>query len=261
MSKFIDKLKQVSQVEPQTMGFRAVQKISAKPGMLLVASLAQPAVSGLADYVAGADAVILPVPKTGSGVKTLQKVSQAVSDIPWGVWLEDEAKGGINQVTQAGCDFVIFPAANTSLDILQDDDDVGKILQVEASLSDSLLRTIDGLPVDAVLIATEQEEKGSLVWHHLMLFRRFASLLTKPLLVFVPSRVTSNELQALWDAGVDCVIVGVEAGQHAGGLKELRQTIDKLVSTPLRRRGKTEALLPYVSRGTDVVTDEEEEEE
>ncbi len=259
MSKFIDKLKQVSQVEPQTMGFRAVQKISAKPGMLLVASLAQPAVSGLADYVVGADAVILPIPKTGSG-KTLSKVSQAVSGIPWGVWLKDGAKGGINQVAQAGCDFVIFPAANTSLDILQDDD-VGKILQVEASLSDSLLRTIDGLPVDAVLITAEQAEKGSLVWHHLMLFRRFASLLTKPLLVFVPSRVTSNELQALWDAGVDCVIVGVEAGQPAGGLKELRQTIDKLVSTPSRRRGKTEALLPYISRGTDVVTDEEEEEE
>jgi len=260
MSKFIDKLKQVSQVEPQTMGFRAVQKISAKQEMLLVVSLAQPAVSGLADYVVGADAVILPVPKTGSGVKTLPKVSQAVSGIPWGVWLKDEAKGGINQVTQAGCDFAIFPAANTSLDLLQDDN-VGKILQVEASLSDSLLRTIDGLPVDAVLIATEQEEKGSLVWHHLMLFRRFASLLTKPLLVFVPSRVTSNELQALWDAGVDCVIVGVEAGQYAEGLKELRQTIDKLVSTSSRRRGKTEALLPYVSRGTDVVTDEEEEEE
>jgi hypothetical protein len=260
MSRFIDKLNQASQVEPQTMGFKAAQTATPKPRMLLVASLARAGVSGLADYVAGADAGLLPVPKLSSGVKTFHKISQAVSDIPWGGWLGDIGRGGIKQMAEAGCDFVVFPAANTSLDILQDDE-VGRILQVEVSISDGLLRTVNELPVDAVLIAGEQETGYFLAWHHLMLFRRFASLLTKPLLVSVPSSITANELQALWDGGVDGIIVEAGAGQPVGGLKELHQIIDKLVFPSSRKRGKVEALLPHIGRETKAVPAEEEEEE
>ena len=260
VSKLIDKLKQVSQAEPQPMGFRAAQGVSPKPKMLLVASLAQVDVSGVADYVAGADAGLLPVPKLSSGPKTIQKISQVVSGIPWGGWLRGVGGEGIKQMVKVGCDFVVFPAANTSLAMLQDDE-VGKILQVEASLSDGLLRTIPGLPVDAVLIAGEQAKDYFLTWHHLMLFRRCASVLTKPLLVSIPSNVSANELQALWDAGVDGVVVTVGAGQPAGGLKGLRQAIDKLTFPASRKRGKTEALLPRIDREADVVSDEEEEEE
>jgi len=259
MSRFIDKLKQVSQAEPQVMGFGAAKKVSPKPKMLLVASLAQADVSRLADYVAGADAGLLPVPKSSSGAGTFQKISQVVPDIPWGGWLRDTGEKRIKQLAKVGCDFVVFPAANTSLSILQDDA-VGRILQVEASLGEGLLRAINELPVDAVLIVGEPEAGYLLTWHHLMLFRRFASLLTKPLLVFVPSKVTANELQALWDAGVDGVIVAVGAGQPAGGLKGLRQAIDKLTFPLSRKRGKVEPLLPHIGRETDVVTEEEEEE-
>ncbi|MBA7633092.1 hypothetical protein ES703_40650 [subsurface metagenome] len=259
MSRFIDKLNQVSQAEPQAMGFRAAQAGSLKPKMLLLASLAQADVSGVADYVTGADAGLLSIPKSSSGAKTLQKISQVVPDIPWGGWLGDVGRGGIKQMVKAGCDFVVFPAADTSLAILQDDE-VGKILRVEASLSEGLLRAINELSIDAVLIAGEQEAGSFLTWHHLMLFRRFASLLTKPLLVPVPLDVTANELQALWDAGVDGVIVEVGAGKPAGGLEGLRQAIDKLTFPSLRKRGKTEALLPHIGRETDVTTEEEEEE-
>jgi hypothetical protein len=41
MSRLIDKLNQVSQAVPQAMGFRAVQPVSPKPRMLLIADLAQ----------------------------------------------------------------------------------------------------------------------------------------------------------------------------------------------------------------------------
>jgi len=259
MSRFIDKLNQVSQTEPQVMGFGAAKKVSPKPKMLLVASLAQADVSGVADYMAGADAGLLPIPKSSSGAGTFQKISQVVSDIPWGGWLRDTGEEGIKQVAKVGCDFVVFPAANTSLAILQDGK-VGRILQVEASLSEGLLRTINELPVDAVLIAGEPEAGYFLTWHHLMLFRRLANLLTKPVLVFVSSKVTPNELQALWDAGVDGVIVEVGAGQPPGGLKGLRQAIDKFAFPSSRKRGKVEALLPHIGSETDVTTEEEEEE-
>ncbi|MAF84892.1 MAG: hypothetical protein CL875_00140 [Dehalococcoidales bacterium] len=259
MSKFIDKLNRVSQAESQSMGFKAAKAVSPKPKMQLVASLAQAEVSDVADYVAGADTGLLPVFDFSSGAKTIQEISKAVSGIPWGGWLRDGGREGMKQLVKAGCDFVVFPAADTSLAILQGDE-VGKILQVEASLSEGLLRAINELPVDAVLfVAGEQKEGLLLTWHHLMLFRRFASLLTKPLLVAIPSNVTAEELQALWDGGVGGVVVEVGAGQPTGGLKELRRAIDKLVLPSSRKQGKTGALLPYIGREKEVVAEEEEE--
>jgi len=257
MSRFIDRLNQVSQAVPQTMGFKARQPASLKPKILLIASLAQVNVNNLVDYVAGADAGLLHISKASSGAKTLQKICQAVPDIPWGGWLQDSGKERVDQMVEVGFDFVVFPAASTSLAILQSDK-LGRVLQVEASLTEGLLRAVDELPIDAVFVAGGQEEKHFLTWHHLMTFQRFADLLTKPLLASVPLDISANELLALWEAGVDGVVLGI--GEVAGRLKELRQIIEQL-SFPQRKRGRAEALLPRISVETGTVTEEEEEEE
>lgn len=258
MSRFIDKLKRVSQATPQPMGFRATQPSSDKLGVLLIANLAQADVDSLADRVAGADAGLLRIAKLNSGAKALGKVSQAASDIPWGGWLEGIAKEEVEQMAKVGFDFVVFPPASTSLAILKDNQ-VGKILQVEASLSEGLLRAVNELPVDAMLIAGEQEGEHFLTWQHLMSFQRCADLLAKPLLVSTPLNVSANELQALWEAGVNGVVVGVGAGQPAERLKELRQVIDKLVLPSPRKQRTAEPLLPqtYISEETEIATEEE----
>jgi len=260
MSRFIDKLNRLSRAEPQPIGFRATQLASPKPKIQLVASLAQESVESLVDHTAGADAGLLRITKLSSGAKTLQQISQAVSDIPWGGWLKDSSPGGIKQMTKAGCDFIVFPATNTPLAILQNDK-VGKILEVEASLSEGLLRAANELPIDAVLIASEQREGYSLTWQHLMLFQRFADLLTKPLLVSIPPKVTAGELQAIWEAGVDGVVTEVTVEQPQDRLKELRQIIDKLAFPSPRKREKREPLLPYIGKEPSMETIEEEEEE
>ena len=259
MSKFVDRLKRVSPAAPQPIGFRAAQPASAKLKIQLVASLADSNIEGLADYVAGADAVLLSVAKMGAEAKNLKQISQAVSEIPWGSWLGDGAKEEIKQLLEAGCDFVVFPAASTPLARPQDDK-VGKILQVAASLSEGLLRAVNELPVDAVLITAEEAEKGTLTWHQLMLFQRFADLLAKPLLVSVPPNVTAKELQVLWEAGVDGVVVETGAGQPAGAIKNLRQIIDKITFPSPRKQEKREALLPHIDRDSEAVTEIEEDE-
>ncbi len=258
MSKFIDKLNQVSRVVPQSLGFRRAQPVSDKPKILLIASLAQASVNGLTDYVAGADAALLRIPKLSSRSKTVKEMSQAVPDIPWGGWLINIGKGGTKQMARAGCDFVVFPAANTPLALLQNDE-IGKILEVESSVSEGLLRAVNELPIDAVLIAAEQEGEYFLTWHHLMLFQRFADLLTKHLLASIPSNVTANELQAIWEAGVDGVVIEVGVGQPTDRIKELRQVIDRLTFPSQRKRGKVEALLPHIGSEASIVTEEDEE--
>ena len=73
--------------------------------------------------------------------------------------------------------------------------------------------------------------------------------------------MTADELQALWEAGVDSVVVEVTVGQPQDRLKELRQVIDELHFPSPRRHEKVEPLLPHISRKPSIVTVEEEEEE
>lgn len=253
MSRFIDKLNQASQGEPQPLGFRVGQSASLQPKMLLVASLPQFIADSLTDYVAGADAGLLPVSKLSSGIESLKQASQAVPDIPWGGWLKGISRKEMKQLSKLGCDFLVFPA-DASLEVAQDTKG-GRILEVEASLSDGLLRTIDELPVDAVLIKGKEKEDYFLTWQQLMLIWRFADEVTKPLLVLVPAAVTAEELRLLWEAGVH----GVVANAGVGGLKGLRQAIDKSPFPSSGRRRKTAPLLPHISAGTDMVAEEEEE--
>lgn len=258
MSRLIDRLKQISQAAPQPIGFKAANTVLSRPKMLLVASLAQAGFDGLSDFVAGADAGLLPVSELSSGARAIKEALQTVSDIPWGGRLKDFGEEEISQIAGAGGDFVVFPAVSAVLPALQGGA-IGKILEIEVSLDEGLLRSVDKLPVDAALISTEQQDGHFLTWHHLMRIQRCADLLTKPLLVSVPSNVTVAELQALWDAGVDGVVVEVAVGQPAGRLIELRQVIDSMPLASKRKRGETAALLPYVTHGMDEVTEEPEE--
>ena len=157
MSKFIDKLKQLSRTAPQSIGFRAAQSSSAKPRIQLIASLALEDVEQLVDYVIGADAGLLRISKPALGRAALQKLIENLPDIPWGICLQPAGNKTSRQLI-ASCDFVVFPAAGTPLGVLPDNAETGKILEVEASISEGLLRAANELPVDAVLVSGETEK-------------------------------------------------------------------------------------------------------
>jgi hypothetical protein len=256
VSKLIDRLNQTTKAMFKPIGFGRSQPIPAKPKMLFLVHLAQAKEAGrLADYIKGADAVIFT--EMGPGTKSLQKIIQSMSDIPWGLWLEDISD--LKPMVEAGGDFVIFPVSSKLT--MPEDDKTGKILQVETSLNlnEGLIRAANELPIDAVLMAGEWGE-SLLTWHHLMLFQRFADLLSKPLLVSIPLSLTAKELQILWETGVDGVLVTVGIGQPGEKLKELCQTMAQL-TFPTRRQKKIEALVPRVSEEKSTVTETEEEEE
>ena len=255
MSKLIDKLKLASQTSPQPMGFGPGKSSPAKPAMVLIASLAQTNVENLTDYVSGADAGLWHI-SSGSAIKALHKAAKTMTDLPWGWWLGGGSEGEVEKILKLGDDFVVFPI-DTPLAIPQDDK-VGRILQVEASLNEGALRTINNLPVNAVLLTSGQDSR--LTWYDLMFFRRVASVLTKPLLATIPPNVTSSELQSLWEAGVDGMVVEVDVGKPAGKINELHQIINRLAYPKSRKRGKVEPLLPHVRSDIEIVSEDEEEE-
>ena len=108
-----------------------------------------------------------------------------------GVWLSKGDAEEVEKSIKSGADFIILPANG---EVLPPDKKIGKILQIEASITDVLLRTVSELPVDAVLL-NEEENGLVLTWKRLMLIQRFSSLLDKPLLIEVLPSITDTELQ------------------------------------------------------------------
>jgi hypothetical protein len=264
MSKFIDRLTQSTQAAP-SMGFRTAQSAVIKPKIQLVAVLsdastdAAGADTGGAD-AAGADAGLLRISSVDSGAGVIKKLAGAIPDIPLGVWLEADACGQMDRVAELGCDFVVFPAVGTTLTGPRDDG-VGMVLQLEPSLPEGQLRTVNDLPVDAVLVAAEQAASGPITWDQLMLYRRFAGLLAKPLLISIPPDAGAAELQMLWDAGIAGVIAAAGPDSPDGELMRLRKLIDGLRPPSPHKKNRAEAIVPHISPGPGPAVETEEEDE
>jgi len=256
MSSFIDKLNRLSRGEHQPIGFGVRQ--SSTPGLKiqLVATLTQENKDSSAESITGADAGLLFISKSSTAAETLKGLTTALPDTLWGVRLSGSIRGEIKQLTGAGCDFIVF-STDTPLAV-SGNDETGRVLEVEPSLNEGLLRTVSELPVDAVLIAAEDKKQDSLTWQRLMLIQRFSDLLTKPLLVQAAAKLTGNELLALWEAGVSGVVVEADGKDR---IKKLRQEIDKVNFPSQRRREKSEAILPRTGRETVKNVTEREEDE
>ncbi len=257
MSKLIDKLNRISGTMSQPIGFTTSRSPSEKPRMLLIASSSFPpnvTVNSVAGYCKSTDACLMHITNSNLEASIVQETTQSLPEVPWGMWLGNIGKTEIAAAYKAGSDFVVFPATSKVTAIPQNDK-LGKILQVEPSLSDDSLKAVGELQVDAVLLTDGNDVKSFLTWHYLMLLQRFTSLLTKPLLVSVPLNVTADELQILWNTGAGGVIFEVSNSRHIKLLEKVRQYIDNLTPPQLRKPGKAEARLPYVGGDSSALTD------
>ena len=255
MSKLIDRLIQTTETVSPPIGFRAVKAATSKARMALIARIEVPEGNlQLANYVSSADAVIMAPTGTGKITKS------SLPNTTWGLWWEEKNASQSKSYIEAGADFVILPL-NSALD-LSGMEKMGKILLVEPSLSEGLIRVINELPADAALLADDEEAAPVITWHRLMLCQRLAELLAKPLLAAVPASVGRDELKALWKAGVDGVVITVKAGKQLESLKELRRMVDQ-TDFPARPRKHVTALLPRITEeaGAAIADAEEEEEE
>ncbi|MCX6003355.1 MAG: hypothetical protein NTX46_02845 [Chloroflexi bacterium] len=232
MSKFIERLKQVSQPPAHPMGFKTAKTEQSRLKIQLVANIRGTKMKPLTKQLTAADALVLPM------------LEADVAEVIHGAWLTRGNTEEVDQSVRSGIDFVILP---TNGDILSPDKEIGKILQIEASITDVLLRTANELPIDAVLLSEGKENGLALTWQRLMLIQRFSSLLNKPLLIEVSANISSNELHRIWETGVSGIVVTVDGGQSEAVLQNLRKVIDGLPFPSQRKRESVMALLPRIA--------------
>jgi hypothetical protein len=212
------------------MGFKTAKMEQSKPRIQLIISVNGNKLKSPVKDIDEADALALPVAALNACKTTC------------GYWLQKGSVDEAEKTAKAGADFVIVPVSG---EVLPFDKKLGKILQIETSITDILLRTASALPVDAVLLAEEGDL--SLNWKRLMLIHRFSSLAGKPLLVEVIPAVTENELQQVWEAGVSGVLVRVEAEEAQSTAVNLRQVIDKLSFPVKKKNDKNLAIVPHIA--------------
>jgi len=254
VSKFVDKLQGLSKSSASPIGFHPSAE-SKSSVLLLVAGLAGTKVKE-AKVVADVNADAALILDESSSTKIVRQMVEAASDVPLGVFVKDVSEEKINELVGLGCDFVVFDIKVAAAVLHKEG--VGKILLIEPSLDQGFVRAINSLDVDGVLISNEGEDSFVAI-EHLLGYRRFVELLEKPVMITLPSLVTSAELGNLWQAGVDGIVV--PPAQSVEALAELKKMIEGLPRGTRGRRGKVGVMLPHYGGGVATEEDEEQEEE
>ena len=252
MSKLLEKLERVSRGSTQALGFRAAAAATRGSSIVLIAALSEGNAKAATIARQDADAVLIsPAKLDGEGLK---QIVDSLAEVPWGVSAKEVTTGELSRIKEMGCDFLVFDVAKSPPALLREEG-MARIVEIQPSLAYGLVRAIESMPIDAVLIGAEGEVALSI--HQLMTYYHVANLVRKPRVVPVPIDVTGEDLDQLVKVGIAGVVVDLEGGLE-GELSRLRKAIDALL--PSRgRKGKLEPLLPNI--GPSQVTELEEEEE
>lgn len=260
MSKLSENLERISEGNIQPMGFGAAVSRTKVSQMLVIASI--PAGNAKLTAIAekgGADALLMTVEHLDKEIKNLAKIVRAKTDIPWGIFSETVTKEEIGKLIEIGCDFVIFASAKTPAAVLTNET-IGKVLEIDTSLTESLAKAVNRLQLDAVLISPSGGEETPFTVHQLMMYERLASATGKHLLATMAPGMSASDLESLWGLGVRGIVVDMAVEQPEQRLSEIKEAIQKLPTTRKKSKEKIRATLPLPRAPSEKVEEEEEEE-
>lgn len=237
MGQLTDKMERSSRGAVQPMGFgRSTQE--RVPPMLLL-GLVHAAKDDEAARVkeAGLDGAVVSANGGVAGP------GESLKGQTWGA-LVAEARPALVE----GADFQVFTADTTPLAALANGKQTS-LMQVAPELDDSLLRTIDDLPVDGFYVSLA--DAPVLTVRQLMRIGRVRGATSKWLLVGLARLPDAKELTGLRDAGVNAIVVDV-AGENVGSLAACRQALLNLPREERHRNERSAAVLPRQRAGTSV---------
>ncbi len=239
MGKLVEKLERAEKGAGQPLGFGgAAKRESIAPVLLLGAVAAGDAAQAEAVTASGVDGALLAV---GSAKKAAVNASvKALGETLFGIWT-DEGQGE----ESGGADFQVFSSDATPASALTGEDRT-LVMQVQPELPDSLLRTLDLLPVDAFLVALE----APLTVAQLMRLARVRGATSRRLLVHLGALPTKEDAEQLRDAGAAALVVDA-AGRSADAFRETLAMLRELPhkSPRQRDRERSGASVPQPSFG------------
>lgn len=248
-SKFIESLKKLSQGSIPPLGFGR-RREGPKSPMLLIAGLDSLSNEQLARLVPSVDAMIFAGSKIN---KDALKQSIKSYPAPWGIIVKSSKD--LTDLKEMGFDFLVFSSQETEASVLRIED-LGKVIEIDMNWPDSQLRSVEFLPVDAILLPFSGKG-ASLTVQNLLTYQRIDLLITKPLLGYLPAKISGEGLRLLWEAGLDGVVIQGEGFT----IEEVERLKEATKSFPPHRGEKrqSEALIPSLSSTIPVEPEDESE--
>ncbi len=251
MSELAKLLRQITRAEPAPLGFgRGPSKRSAT--MLLVALVSERWARGAADAAAGGADLVLLAGRQHE--KELAEAVAAADGRPCGLLSAQHDTDQLSKLREAGLDFAVVELDAPARALV--DQELGLVLHLRDDLADIQLRTLEGLPFEAVYLDVDTSSLSILGQMDL---QRVSGLARKPLLVTVAADAEQGDLLSLRDAGVVLVALDLKERGATEALPRLRGVIDAL---PARRRPRgeerAEVTLPGAAHGVDGEDEEDE---
>ena len=158
------------------------------------------------------------------------------------------------------CDFVILNPDNTPAAILGEDR-IDKVLRIDISLSNSLIRAVNRMSIDAVLLKPLADGEIPLSIRQLMACQRLISGLSKHLMAAMPPGLPIDNLESLWDLGARGVAVDLAIDNPEQRLSQVKEAIEKLPTTRKKPREKVNAVLPFSRTGSNTMPPDDDDDE
>jgi hypothetical protein len=255
VSKLAERIRRALRVDSPPIGFGPAARVS-KPSLLLAAILPSFSAEAAKEAVSrGADTCLFTVSHAKD--EEMKKVVQALGEVPCGIHLAQVDDEAAAHLAKLGVDYAAFEP-ETALATALLESNLGHVLSLDSDLPDIYLRTLEAIPLDAVLL---RQWKGPLTVRQQMELQRISGLARKPLILPVWPQVTSAELQMLREAAVIAVALEGDRRSSLDALASLRKVIDELPPRRRPRKEHAEAVLPRLAEAAASTTDEEEEEE
>jgi hypothetical protein len=242
VSKLLEKLEQISKGNSKPLGFAAAAAKSKLANMAIIAAVDdndKAAVTSAKEY---ADAILINSPAG--------KYAASKSNLPWGAPINDPAT-----IKESGCDFILLNTQDSPIALLQEEK-LCRMIEIDPAIADGLIRAVNQLPVDIVLIAGDT----SISMKRLLACQHIANMIGKYLLLRIPPEISKEELKEIWEIGMTGVVVPV-TGDTKKSLAALRQAVDALPASRRKRISKTSATIPHIAPAEPAEEEEPDEDE
>ena len=218
MSELTKKLEQLSSHKKKPLGFGTSTQSNREP-IILIAHVHRPT-ANLIDMAISerAGALLFDYAE----IELFSQIALSIEEIPWGILMDATHVNEIDEFCDLGCDYVIFKS-EVPAQILGESR-MGKVLQIDTTLSDSMVKTIGRLSIDAIML--DMSDELPLTLYRLMQLQRLVSLAGKPTLSLLPEDL--RHIRMLRDIGVGGMVVNFDDERGKEILHRAKETIQKL---------------------------------
>ena len=244
MSKLIDKLDKLTQGDIKPFGFTVSVSQSTTPQMLTIARTKLDAEAKTMPEIT-TDAVLLSVDDTARAIDSINKIGEGKLPSIWGIEAASIGKKEADKLAKIGCDFIVLKLASPAPALISNES-LAKVIQVSSSIDDSMIRALNSLPVDVVIVQ-DNPDLQDLTVENLLMCSRIAAMVQQPILLSVSLNLAKDSLETLSDIGVNGLIfdwLGAASNKKIGVIIE---AIEGLPRSKKKKKKRINATLPNIS--------------